>query len=327
MMNDILRIQYNPSISDQVFKESYEYNSSSSTFSFNPLCTDEIGSTCYPYKVLFHSGLYHFDLYGAQGSGSGGGNGGYASGDISFLHPITLYLFIGTRNGFNGGGLSTNLDLNGGGASDVRILDIGTNEEDQNKSLRSRIIVAGGGGGYLNWNPDPANGGCGGGIIGDNGIIGEKPSGNPYIKVNPSTGGNQTNGGIIDTTNRPDIEGGSFGFGGPAASNYPGGGGGGWYGGAGGGDGSYCASSGAGGSSFISGHKECQAIDSEGNPKLNSFHFSGLYFTNTKTEKCKREGNGFISIKLIHKYIIISVPCHSIRFLQMKNVCIIFILS
>ena len=56
-----------------------------------------------------------------------------------------FFFFVGTRNGFNGGGISLLRDLNGGGASDVRLLDTNTTDSEiQYQSLLSRIIVAGG---------------------------------------------------------------------------------------------------------------------------------------------------------------------------------------
>lgn len=152
----------------------------------------------------------------------------------------------------------------GGGASDIR-LEGGT--WSNTFSLRARIMVAAGGGGW---------GGGGNGSVGQaGGLSGYNCSSYAGATV---TGATQTSGyafgqgrpGITGTTNAAN------------GAEGKGGGGGGYYGGQ-----SYVrtgkssAASGAGGSSFISGHNGCNAINNAGSHSGQSIHYSGLYFTNT----------------------------------------------
>ena len=101
------------------------------------------------------------EVWGARGGHSDtnkGGEGGYSYGYFDTTKTKKLYVYVGgkggnrarsfTGGGWNGGGQaaggSKNRDGDGGGASDVRT--IGGPWYNYN-SLRSRIIVAGGGGG------------------------------------------------------------------------------------------------------------------------------------------------------------------------------------
>lgn len=81
-----------------------------------------------------YSGIYEFDLCGAQGSNStfAGGKGGKTTIKIKLTRGDVVTVVVGGQDGYNGGG--TGLVSNGGGATDIRI-----NGE--------RIAIAGGGGG------------------------------------------------------------------------------------------------------------------------------------------------------------------------------------
>lgn len=170
--------------------------------------------------VISETGKYKLEVWGAQGEGSYGGKGGYSSGTIILNKDVVLYIYVGNRQGYNGGGVG---GYNGGGATDIR--KNGTN-------LNNRIIVAGGGGGMSN---GPYAGGIGGGANGGNG------SGN---YGGPGGGATQSRGGIAyitKTASNPGTtlgEKGALGQGGAGAmrggSLNAGGGGGGYYGGAGG---------------------------------------------------------------------------------------------
>ncbi|EAX89739.1 hypothetical protein TVAG_137480 [Trichomonas vaginalis G3] len=164
----------------------------------------------------------------------------------------------------------------GGGASDLRLeyYDININESDENllnKSIESRIIVAGSGGGACSGNQY------------DWGSPNGFPGGNTSaISNGPFTfGGNQTVGtlgkGKEGRSSFKNKQGGSGGNGSgyrggyqllPVTTNR------GFY-----------QVGGSGGSSYVSGHLECispsHADDKESN-KINSIHESGLYFTNTE---------------------------------------------
>ena len=230
--------------------------------------------------------------------------GSYVSGEINLKKAEKLYIYIGEEGKrkslnrtFNGGGASsigtygTQGDLyyqnySGAGATDIRLVNGSWNDI---KSLRSRIIIAGGSG----------SGSQGGGLssfdsyhTSSNCISG----GSSYY----SYGAKQTSGGFGSKGGLS----GSFGIGGDGETSaiYYGstGGGGGYYGGGGGYYSSWTlnherceAGHASGGSSYISGHTGCVGITSENDttPKNGcttgttdnncSIHYSGKVFTNT----------------------------------------------
>lgn len=126
---------------------------------------------CSSFYSTLNPGYYKVEVWGAQG---GGGNvygkyrpsnsmGGYSVGVIHLDAPTLVYVFIGgkgedgvqslargSKGGFNGGG-STDRDQNGdsdqagggGGSSDIRLYNTTVDSK-----IDSRIIVAGGSGGY-----------------------------------------------------------------------------------------------------------------------------------------------------------------------------------
>ncbi len=247
-------------------------------------------------SVTLKPGDYKMECWGAQGSAYSstypGGLGAYTKGEIHIGMQKTFYIYVGEKGenksvnlpygvkGFNGagGGSYTCYSYNrgtssynhmGGGATDIRLTG-GT--WDDFDGLKSRIIVAAGG----------ASGGSqgqagvpGGGINGYDGQAGN--------------GATQTSAG------GPNY--GGFGYGGTAAyggglcgSNDCYGAGSGYYGGGAINTnyvnmGRYRNSAGSG-SSFISGHNGCDAINvssTSGNiiHTGQSKHYSGLYFTNT----------------------------------------------
>ena len=245
-----------------------------------------------------YTGKYTFELWGA-GAGTSmdtgkltntysrpGGAGGYTKGTIELQKGETVYIYVGGRGkdaiigdaagGFNGGGKSVydhsddESAGSGGGATDIRLIPGVWN---YNKSLASRIMVAGGGGGAA-YNHA---GGYAGGLTGE--------------KANYAGSATQTSGY-------------AFGIGQDAVFKNTnveiGGGGGGYWGGytEGGVDGTY-QSSGGGGSSYISGYTGSVAIKAinDTTPRLDSndelcingtedvtcsYHYSGKIFTNTE---------------------------------------------
>lgn len=136
-----------------------------------------------------YTGKYRIECWGATGgnatgisqaSGTSGqratgkgGKGGYTSGETYLQKGEKLYVYVGGKGanaiayrdsigGYNGGGLGTwdNTDDEaagaGGGATDIRLV---AGEWNNFESLKSRIMVAGGGAG-ASWKTD---GGAGGG--------------------------------------------------------------------------------------------------------------------------------------------------------------------
>ena len=202
--------------------------------------------------IYLHPGTYKFEVWGAQGgSGTDGGKGGYTAGIITIDKAVNAYIYVGGKGneltgGWNGGGrggegsfhqLSETMCSNGGGGGGSTDIRIGS------KDVNHRIIVAGGGGGTCGngWSP----GGSGGGISGGYAYA---PKTNKSVK-----GGSQTEGDILNgqsAVNSCDGDDGSEGNGG---------GGGGYRGGfAYQSCGVFTNVGGGGGSSYISGHPECE---------------------------------------------------------------------
>ena len=189
------------------------------------------------------------ELWGA-GVPSNNGKGAYTKGDIYLLEGQTLYIYVGesssTSNAeaFNAGTASSG-GVPGGGATDIRLI---SGNWENISSLRSRIMVAAGGG------SGNVSGSHGGALTG--------------LYVATATGGTQTAPGINQSASyfTP-----SFGIGGGGC-----GGGGGYYGGGG----ATCASGGAGGSSFVSGYTGCNAITQTGTHTGQTVHYSGFKFSN-----------------------------------------------
>ena len=230
-----------------------------------------------------------------------GGKGGYTSGEIYLQKGEKLYVYVGghgadaisyrdSLGGYNGGGLGTwdhrddEAAGAGGGATDIRLVSGLWNDF---QSLKSRIMVAAGGAGAA-WK---TNGGAGGGWEGLTNRIYSVP-------------GTQTSGY-------------KFGIGqdgyGVGKNDGVAGSGGGYYGGTTS-DIADAAEAGAGGSSFISGNENCNAISiesTEGNiiHTKEPIHYSGKYFINSFTEdgnslthvSLDSVGNGFAKIRLLDK--------------------------
>ena len=263
------------------------------------------------------NGDYIIELWGAQGNHanrgrSNGGKGAYTYGIINLQKDEKLYVYVGEHRNdrsasFNAGttggsssdttnGGSTN-GYGGGGATDVRLVS-GTWSDAA--SLRSRIMVAAGGGGASDY-AYPADGGAAGALVGFDGKNGKYP-GSTYIANTPPTGATQTNGGVTTRNSSASVSGGAaggFGTGGNGQSSGGSAGGGGYWNGAGGGHSNGSVDSGAGGSSFISGYlgsvaiiskdsttarnDQAGAICTNGTTDITcSYHYSNKIFTNTK---------------------------------------------
>ena len=257
------------------------------------------------------TGSYKIELWGAQGGSStdvNGGLGGYVSGIIDLDMNDDLYFYVGGEGdltspdsnntkvdgGYNGGGSASNYQGiirdsrrqygSGGGATDVRT--VGGNWNDF-ASLKSRIMVAGAGGGAFQHSENEGyyscNGGSAGGLVGN---IGDVYAYNENHGISTYTGGTQTAGGYaIKASNGTVYDDhvciGKFGYAQSRDNTGNSGAGSGYYAGGG----SWHIQGSGGGSSFISGYSGCDAI-TESSTENNIVHtgqpnhYSGNIFTN-----------------------------------------------
>ena len=252
------------------------------------------------------TGYHKIQCWGADGGysvGNGrqranGGTGGYTSGIIYLEKGEKIYIYVGghgedatvgkdSQNGYNGGGLGTwdheddETAGAGGGATDIRLV---ANEWNDFESLKSRIMVAAGGGG-ASWETE---GGAGGGLEG-------------LTNRKISVPGTQTSGY-------------KFGIGqdgyGTGKNDGVGGAGGGYYGGT---TSNYAdgAEAGAGGSSYVSGYEGCNAISKDSTSENiihtgQSIHYSNKKFINgiildgkNSKSSSKNTNNGYVQIAFL----------------------------
>ena len=260
-------------------------------------------SSCNNLEVSLPRGIYKFECWGAQG-GTGrtdgvlkfhGGNGAYVSGIINIEYLTNFYLYIGGKgghasstsgtsasSGWNGGGRGgidtrdNDASGGGGGSTDIRLFPGNWNDLT---SLRSRLMVAAGGSGSC-FNSYGAPGGN---------ITGFDMKYTGFYDV-------------ISTTTTTQITGNSFGIGANGLQNQytpSSGGGGGYYGGVANTPGGGYTSVSDSGSSFISGHKFCNAINKDGIHLNYPYHYSGLYFYNTSMLTGIEYQPGFLNENLI----------------------------
>ena len=302
-----------------VGQEDFKYTYYSKILRFSGVwCNVEVGvlsSKGFPYTgdvqtyKVKADGVYKIELWGAQG-GNVGGKGAYTSGNIKLNSGDTLYFYVGgmgttsspenhdlINNNFNSG-TGTAGQINnpsrywgsGGGSTDVRLVN---GSWDNFNSLKSRIMVAGSGGGRYIGDENDYAGGDAGGLAGYDGV----PAG-LFSKSNYGSagyGGKQTTYGYCVLNNSSDplhsinawslgnyCKGG-FGYGGNSDLGFAyAAGGNGYYGGGA----ATHVQSGGGGSSFISWHDGCDAI-TENSTSTNivhtgqSIHYSDYVFSNT----------------------------------------------
>jgi len=217
----------------------------------NP-CTSK--DTCSPYILELIRGSYRIEMWGAgKKMNASHGGSGYNRGKLRVESSMKLYCYIG-KVGDNWNYGTQCYHNNAGASTDIRLLG---GNWDSTEGLRSRIMVTGGsgqGGGLNAWNSGDPYPGPAGGLTGFKG-------GN----INSGSGGNGAT----------QIGGSGFGV---AYGILPGGNG--YYAGYNG----YCSNGVAGsggGSSFISGHPKCDAVDQDGNHTGLAVHYSGISFSNT----------------------------------------------
>ena len=202
---------------------------------------------------------YRIELWGASGGDSSGatkpnnssraGYGAYTAGTLTIKSGTTLYLYVGgagvysssgaPAGGYNGGGAGSKANTgSGGGATDIRTKSGVWNDAT---SLKSRIMVAAGGGGS-----DNSGGTKGGNEDGSGGPGGTIRSKGAYI-----------NGVLTQDFFASQVSGYALGQGQAGNSSYTtGGSGAGLYGGI---SSNHSNGGGSGGSSYISGHLGCVA--------------------------------------------------------------------
>lgn len=222
-----------------------------------------------PKSVEFSPGFYNIQLWGAEGgswdSANYGGRGAYTSGFLTIRRKTTFHFYIGEKGTtitgkvgeapatFNGGGsgylvasagILSHYGSSGGGATDMRtVKGLDWNDEE---SLKSRIMVAAGGGGATknSVTGEACKGGYGGSYEGGNGVPTSSNS-----NIEDAIGGYQNNTGSAGGKGKHcSGENGSFGVGGNGGNCYSTSGGG---GGSGVSSGNHQC--GAGGSSYVSG--------------------------------------------------------------------------
>ena len=273
------------------------------------------------------SGIYKLETWGAQGATDSenyyGGYGGYSIGTLKLNNNRLLYLYVGgkgkninykTENGTvygypNGGSVSStgifqsDVNFSSGGGS-THILAKSGSLSQFSDSQENILLVAGGGGGACAWWQEKGisqnvadNGGSGGGFIG---MATEKN----YNNTNP-TGGSQSAGGFGggNLGGNPAYSwlNGSFGVGGGSAitTTYNiSSGGGGYYGG-----GASWGGSGAGGSGYIGNtslyNKSMYCYNCEESSEESTKTISTTCTSETPTENCSKQGNGYARITLI----------------------------
>ena len=264
-------------------------------------------------------GEYKLETWGAQGGYSSSdvalNYGGYSVGTSILEMNRKLYLNIGgkgedytntdkSNGGYNGGGYggvtSSSINNNlkqggtgGGGATHIALTSgvLSTLENNQNNIL----IVSGGGGGdnYTNGSAEDIHGGSGGGIVGtDGGIFSQ-------LSEYHGTGGTQNDGGYdyFNSTNSATFGAGSnlneAGYGGN-------GGGGGFYGGGGT---NRAHSGGGGGSGYIGNslltNKVMYCYNCQESSEESTKTVSTTCASQTPTENCSKQGNGYARITLV----------------------------
>ena len=188
---------------------------------------------------------------GTSADAAKGGVGAVVRGELSVVPGEILYVEVGGQI-FDGGGESQ--VGNGGGASDVRKVSMGSEHEPGNEaSLKSRLLIAAGGGGGGENNFEHKGPTCAGGAGGAVEASGKNGESCGFTGGGGGGGGEEAKGGAgglgySGTALQPTLNGkpGQLGVGGGSFTSLAGGGGGGLYGGGEGGE------NGEGGSSTTS---------------------------------------------------------------------------
>ncbi len=239
------------------------------------------------------SGTYKLEAWGAQGGGPSsssvtGGKGAYVTGSISLAKGFSIYIYVGQQpsagiGGWNGGGSNLTASYGGGGATDISLNNGNWNDASH---LYSRIIVAGGGGGYgSELSTNVYQGGDGGAWNGGNGV-GDDPG---YGATISAVGANSSSSCNTNAVNP------GFGYGGSSSWYVEGlgAGGGGWYGGGCAG-GENLNGSGGGGSSYVWTSSFATYYPSSSYKPSISY-----YLSNVNSQAGVKSGNGYARITFV----------------------------
>lgn len=263
------------------------------------------------FEYQFFPGRYFVEAYGPAGGGDGHGYGAYVSGAVRLREPKKVYITLRgkgktgksdgsiTPGGSNGGGKGGSgkiyqgeIKVSGGSGGGKTVISL---NEDQTSPI---IVAAGGGGGVMTSSQFEQFEY----VWGDAGGISSNDAVN-IIKSVTISGVNQTFGSIDG--NGQDGNDGTPERG--AGAEGSGGGGAGYLGGLAKPSPEYC-SPGTGGSSYISGHRECLIEP--------SFTFTNIVLKNgTET---KYDGDGYVIISRIYddnslcRYVIFAFRSHTL---------------
>lgn len=315
----------NRNLVETIEEELNRYNENATNFAFKDGASGEAVSQIYTVPSG-QSGWYKIELWGASGGSTtsetgevrAGGKGAYTSGLIYLVENDEVYFYIGgtttnSNGGANGGGAGAGKGMGGGGSTDVRIK---SGEWNDDQSLRTRLMVAAGGGGAEGFK-EGATGGDAGAVIGRPGQsniassdytnAGYGSQKGPILVnwINLWERADKCNSGYIskdsDSVSKIKTACGKLGLGGAATNNEGGGGGSGYFGGgAGSSDNSTVAGSGAGGSSFIAGYSGVKYSHRwTGSDEDVYFTENSKIFIDGQMVEGVNEGNGKARIELV----------------------------
>ena len=315
----------NRNLVETIEEELNRYNENATNFALKDGASGEAVSQIYTVPSG-QSGWYKIELWGASGGSTtsetgevrAGGKGAYTSGLIYLVENDEVYFYIGgtttnSNGGANGGGAGAGKGMGGGGSTDVRIK---SGEWNDDQSLRTRLMVAAGGGGAEGFK-EGAAGGDAGAVIGRPGQsniassdytnAGYGSQKGPILVnwINLWEKADKCNSGYIskdsDSVSKIKTACGKLGLGGAATNNEGGGGGSGYFGGgAGSSDNSTVAGSGAGGSSFIAGYSGVKYSHRwTGSDEAVYFTENSKIFIDGQMVEGVNEGNGKARIELV----------------------------
>jgi hypothetical protein len=289
-------------------------------------CSDS--TDCTYYSVTLESGSYNLEVWGAQGGNDTsfpdtifGGRGGYSKGTVQLNSKTTLYVYIGgSGTGYLPG--SSYGSAGGGGSTDIRLQNGLWNDTN---GLKSRIIVAGGGGGRHGKNYSKITG-----------FLGNDGGGTTAPTFTASgytiTGATQTSGGSASYGYNYDAPG-SFGYANPntksntnskggynggargSDNSANGGAGGGWWGGCT----SWPTSSGGSGFVYTSSNPQCSASSNYYLANAATFAGNTNFLSPYGGNEIGHSGNGFARITNLRPS---PTPTASKNFFRLYSNCI-----